>query len=386
MGENERVHSDKKEDTNQKQRTRQQDSKPLLEQYHGWDQGPFSLTETPFSPRMDEHAAILSKIPFAEQRHQFAVQLQKIYGNQYVHRLVESIRAQAKLTVSDPSDIYEQEADRVAEVVTGAVQAPVSRQEEEIQMKHVLQPQEDEVEVQMQAEEEEEIQAKPDVQCQHAPEPPEPLFVDVLRGAGVDEENIWALWDWTYMGINFEIDNPGARNPYYENIAMYAAELLELGAGATMALWSGGIDLTGYAERKHYSPLESTPLAMAYTAINQYASWELLRPLWAQLSRQFVMLARMRPVHIFVRTFDPYGGILFTEEIFALRERAQELGLQDFPQRWHMLYTGPLNNNSIDEINNEGNLVEEYYFDNPDAAIDTLIRFREQLLLPPTGR
>src|SRR6266446_2783195 len=43
------------------------------------------------------------------------LQLQQTLGNQAVQRLLESRAIQARLKVSRPDDIYEQEADRVAE-------------------------------------------------------------------------------------------------------------------------------------------------------------------------------------------------------------------------------------------------------------------------------
>ena len=43
--------------------------------------------------------------------------LQRSHGNRYVQRLLRSRRMQAKLTISEPGDQYEQEADRVAETV-----------------------------------------------------------------------------------------------------------------------------------------------------------------------------------------------------------------------------------------------------------------------------
>jgi len=47
----------------------------------------------------------------------FLFGLQRIHGNRYVQRLLSSGALQAKLTVSEPGDQYEQEADRVAEQV-----------------------------------------------------------------------------------------------------------------------------------------------------------------------------------------------------------------------------------------------------------------------------
>jgi hypothetical protein len=66
--------------------------------------------------------------------------LQRTYGNRYVQRVL-----QAKLKIGQPGDIYEQEADRVAEQVMKMAVPPVQRQ-----------PQEEE-----EKKEEEQVQAKP---------------------------------------------------------------------------------------------------------------------------------------------------------------------------------------------------------------------------------
>ncbi|MFC1958423.1 hypothetical protein ACFLV6_00660 [Chloroflexota bacterium] len=131
MAEHERATQGKNEKVDQKHRTKRQDSQLLFDRSHAWDQGLLSLTETPFYPRMDEHAAILSSIPFFAQRHEFIMRLHHTYGNRYVQRLMGSMKVQAKLTVSDQNDVYEQEADRVADAVTKAVNSPAQRQEEE---------------------------------------------------------------------------------------------------------------------------------------------------------------------------------------------------------------------------------------------------------------
>lgn len=45
------------------------------------------------------------------------LQLQRTAGNQAVQRLIKSRALRAKLTINQPRDMYEQEADRVAEQV-----------------------------------------------------------------------------------------------------------------------------------------------------------------------------------------------------------------------------------------------------------------------------
>jgi hypothetical protein len=91
------------------------------------------------------------------------LQLQRTIGNQAVGHLLSEISrlpsttlqspvqrqeegVQAKLTVNAPNDVYEQEADRVAETVTKAVNSPVQRQEEEaFQAKAALETQRQEL-------------------------------------------------------------------------------------------------------------------------------------------------------------------------------------------------------------------------------------------------
>jgi hypothetical protein len=136
--------------------------------------------ETPFFPSMEEHIAVLNRIPFAAQKEAFLLRLHQTYGSRYVHRLLETVNVRAKLTVSDPNDVYEQEADRVADQVTRSIknraQRLIPEEEEEIlQGKSSIRrqtPEEEELlqgklDVQRQTPEEEELlQGKLDVQKQ----------------------------------------------------------------------------------------------------------------------------------------------------------------------------------------------------------------------------
>ncbi len=56
------------------------------------------------------------------------LQLQRTAGNQAVQRLIKSRALQAKLKISQPGDIYEQEADRVAEQVMRMPEPKIQRQ------------------------------------------------------------------------------------------------------------------------------------------------------------------------------------------------------------------------------------------------------------------
>jgi hypothetical protein len=67
------------------------------------------------------------------QRAPVLLALQRTHGNRYVQRVVVGI--QAKLKVGQPGDVYEQEADRVAEQVMRMPEPPLQRQAEEEEKK-----------------------------------------------------------------------------------------------------------------------------------------------------------------------------------------------------------------------------------------------------------
>ena len=94
--------------------------------------------------------------------------LQRTIGNQAVQRLFESSVIQAKLKIGQPNDIYEQEADRVAEQVMSMPEPRLQRQAEEeeeeeelIQTKPLAEQIIPLVQRQGEEEEEETLQAKP---------------------------------------------------------------------------------------------------------------------------------------------------------------------------------------------------------------------------------
>ena len=136
---------------------------------------PGVLLGSDFSERTFEHHAALLADPrmsqrmYARERANMVLRLQRDYGNRYVQRLVKHISkkreavVQTKLTVGPAGDKYEQEADRVAKQVVdmtptptqGSAQRQGELEEEELQMKPLVQRQE-ELE-----EEEEELQMQP---------------------------------------------------------------------------------------------------------------------------------------------------------------------------------------------------------------------------------
>jgi len=84
---------------------------------------------------LESHASLLSDARLshpanAGERAQILSELQRSYGNAYVQRLLRSHALQAKLTVNPPDDVYEKEADQVAEIVTKSAGAAIQRQAE----------------------------------------------------------------------------------------------------------------------------------------------------------------------------------------------------------------------------------------------------------------
>jgi hypothetical protein len=80
------------------------------------------------TPPVESIATELSSTHTA-QRAPALLALQRTHGNRYVQRVVVGI--QAKITIGRPGDIYEQEADWVAEAVMQVSEPEVRRQLEE---------------------------------------------------------------------------------------------------------------------------------------------------------------------------------------------------------------------------------------------------------------
>ena len=108
-------------------------------------------------------AAELSGV-HATQRAPALLALQQTHGNRYVQRVVAGI--QAKLTVGEPGDIYEQEADRVADAVMQMAEPStteatiISSEPQDARVQRACSECEDELRLQPREEEEELLQTK----------------------------------------------------------------------------------------------------------------------------------------------------------------------------------------------------------------------------------
>jgi len=141
-------------------------AEPFYDQLKATDEGVADIIG---GASVNRHARMLANTGSDAQRANLVIHLQQTYGNRYVQRLLNSKAVQAKLTVSQPDDTYEKEADRVADIVTQKIsayeiqrQAPEEEEEEEIETKPASS---------LQAPEEEEIQIKAsEIQYQEVPE------------------------------------------------------------------------------------------------------------------------------------------------------------------------------------------------------------------------
>lgn len=131
MAQHERVTKALNERADRNRRHGQHDIGTPSDQQHARDHEAPPLSETCFQPGMDEHVAAVTQAHSASQVADLVLHLQRTHGNSYVQRLLSSLPVQAKLTVSAPGDIYEQEANAVADTVTRAISSQAQRQEEE---------------------------------------------------------------------------------------------------------------------------------------------------------------------------------------------------------------------------------------------------------------
>ncbi|MGB3459402.1 MAG: DUF4157 domain-containing protein [Halobacteriota archaeon] len=127
------------------------------------------------TPSVESIATELSSMHTA-QRAPVLMALQQTHGNRYVQRVVTGI--QAKLKVGQPGDIYEQEADRVADQVMRMPEPQVQRQSEEEEELIQTKPLAEQItplvqrQVEEEAEEEEEEKKKEEEEILQAKETP----------------------------------------------------------------------------------------------------------------------------------------------------------------------------------------------------------------------
>ncbi|MFF7776632.1 hypothetical protein ACFZCG_19680 [Streptomyces tanashiensis] len=119
----------------------------------------------------------------------------------------------------------------------------------------------------------------------------------------------------TYAGCQDRRDHR-ASNTWYQDLVKLIGNYLKIDT-PTLALWSGGREVSDYALAKGHTPLEATPFGGVVDKLTLTSDWMLKTPMWNVLSKAFVNRAR-GPVHIFLRTYNP-DSVLISQEVPQLR-------------------------------------------------------------------
>lgn len=166
-----------------------------------------------------------------------------------------------------------------------------------------------------------------------------------------------------------------ASNTWYRELVNLVGDHLRI-TTPTLALWSGGFDVSVYAHGKGHTSLEFTRLGKVVDQLELHANWKLQAPLWNVLSTAFVERAT-GPVHVFLRAYNP-DSVLIAQEIPQLR-MLQQLN-PAVTLRWHPLYTTP--DGKIKEISERLQLTDNAEYKSRDKCVAVmyhyLLRFHDE--------
>jgi hypothetical protein len=178
----------------------------------------------------------------------------------------------------------------------------------------------------------------------------------------LSEFEIERVWRLMLQGIRAQAGgNRAAGDASFWAAAEALGGLLGITPGRKMALWTGGFDVSRYAEKKNFSTLEGTAAGRVLDSLELYKDWDIIGVLWNHLSRVFVRGAQGE-VHVFMRVHDP-KSVLLAEEIPGLKALDDMTGITI---RWHALFGEQLED--IKELDASGKLVDEASFADLDSA------------------
>ncbi|WP_199896862.1 hypothetical protein [Streptomyces niger] len=211
-----------------------------------------------------------------------------------------------------------------------------------------------------------------------------PLFQELMQKGGFPSEVTENAWQLVLGGLveqdqlnqesaDTSIDPAERRarrasNSWYRELVNLVGDHLRV-TTPTMALWSGGFDVSKYAQSKGHTSLEFTRLGKIVDQLELHANWKLQAPLWNVLSRAFVERAT-GPVHVFLRAYNP-DSVLIAQEIPQLRiiqklNPAVEL-------LWHPLYTNA--DGTIKEISPNLQLTDDAAYRSRDKCVSVMYNY-----------
>jgi hypothetical protein len=217
------------------------------------------------------------------------------------------------------------------------------------------------------------------------------VFQKMMKAGGFPADVIESAWQLLLGGIaeqavlNQKSSDPSidsaerrkirASNTWFRELVNLVGEHLRI-TTPTLALWSGGFDVSVYAHGKGHTSLEFTRLGKVVDQLELHADWKLQAPLWNVLSTAFVERAT-GPVHVFLRAYNP-DSVLIAQEIPQLR-MIQRLN-PAVTLMWHPLYTTP--DGKIKEISERLELTDNAEYKSRDKCVAVmyhyLLRFHDE--------
>lgn len=218
-----------------------------------------------------------------------------------------------------------------------------------------------------------------------------PVFQKMMKAGGFPADVTESAWQLLLGGVaeqevlnrqsSDESIDPAERrklrasNTWYRELVNLVGDHLRI-TTPTLALWSGGFDVSVYAHGKGHTSLEFTRLGKVVDQLELHANWKLQAPLWNVLSTAFVERAT-GPVHVFLRAYNP-DSVLIAQEIPQLR-MIQRLN-PAVTLRWHPLYTTP--DGKIKEISERLQLTDNAEYRSRDKCVAVmyhyLLRFHDE--------
>ncbi|MEV5950689.1 hypothetical protein [Streptomyces sp. NPDC051993] len=170
-----------------------------------------------------------------------------------------------------------------------------------------------------------------------------------------------------------------ASNSWYQELVKLIGDHLEIDT-PTLALWSGGREVSDYARANGHTPLESTAFGGVVDKLSLSSDWMLKTPMWNVLSKAFVNRAR-GPVHIFLRAYNP-ESVLIAQEIPQLRV---VMALNPAVRLiWHPVYTAA--DGRLMEITNDLELARDASYPTRDKCVQVLYDYLRLIHDPANAR
>lgn len=166
--------------------------------------------------------------------------------------------------------------------------------------------------------------------------PEEAMFLNMMVTLGINNDDAMQIWltllegfqiqdflnEAATMGIvggqYFTNNDIREDNELFIQVARAVRPLLNV--GNIVGLWSGGFDLSQYAQSIGCVTLEESPFGFILDSLYLTNSWGRLGPLWNIISREFVDVAigQGAEFHVFLRTYD-VGSVLIRQEVRQIR-------------------------------------------------------------------